>query len=56
MTFWRVAANISGKRIASKAFTSKPDAQDYADQTNKFRPGSNARVVKDSEKIRRMLP
>jgi hypothetical protein len=56
MTFWRVTANISGKRIASKAFTSKRDAQDYADHTNMYHTRANARVVKDSEKIRRMLP
>ena len=56
MTPWRVTANISGKRIASKSFTSKSDAKEYAEETNEHRPGANARVVKDSEKIRRMLP
>ena len=56
MTFWRVTANISGKRIASKPFPTKLDAERYAKETNEHRPGANARVVKDSEKIRRMLP
>lgn len=41
-----VKAKIGGKRIASKIFESKARAIGYADETNRFRPGSNARVKK----------
>ena len=56
MTLWRVTANITGKRIAtSKTFPTKAEAQKYADETNVFKH-FRARVVKDSERIRKMLP
>ena len=49
----------TGKRIAtSKTWDSKADAEEYARQTISYRRylGSNARVVKDSERVRRMIP
>ena len=55
MTLWRVTANITGKRIASKTFPTKAEAQKYADETNAF-GHHHARVVKDSERIRKMIP
>ena len=56
MTRYRVTATLRGRRIAtSKYWESKTDAQKYADETNVFK-GFNARVVKDSERVRRMIP
>jgi hypothetical protein len=47
---------MHGKRIAtSKTFATKTEAQKYADETNVF-SHFRARVVKDSEKIRKMIP
>ena len=43
-------------RVASQLYTRKTDAQKYADETNYYYPGANARVVKDSERVRRMIP
>lgn len=50
--------NQHGKRIATnKYWESKRDAQIYADLTNNsYYYHTNARVVKDSERIRRMIP
>ncbi len=55
---YRVTATSHGKRIAtSKIFDSKADAERYAWETNKFLGKSTrARVVKDSERVRRMIP
>ncbi len=39
-----VMATISGRRIPSKIFNSRAEAQAYADATNRNRPGANARV------------
>ena len=56
MTRYRVTATLRGKRMATdKSWESKTDAQKYADETNAF-VGFNARVVKDSERVRRMIP
>jgi len=46
------------KRIATKKYwESKAEAQAYADDTNKnYQWFANARVVKDSERVRRMIP
>lgn len=41
-----VKANISGRRICSNPYTSKSEAQAYANSTNKHRKGANARVKK----------
>lgn len=55
-TKYRVTATSHGRRIAtSETFESKHEAEKYAWQTNKF-IGGNARVVKDSERVRRMIP
>jgi hypothetical protein len=61
MTRWRVTAKISKlnprKRICTDSYWDKKSmAQRYADETNKNYPGANARVVKDSERVRRMIP
>lgn len=49
--------NNRGRRLATDWTTEdKWRAQRYADDTNKNYSGSNARVVKDSERIRRMIP
>ena len=56
MTIYRVTATMHGKRIAtSKTFATKADAQKYADETNVF-SHFKARVVKGSERIRKMIP
>ena len=55
-TKWRVTATLRGRRIAtSRHWETKEGAQKYADETNVFK-GFNARVVKDSERVRRMIP
>jgi|WetSurMetagenome_2_1015567.scaffolds.fasta_scaffold112655_6 hypothetical protein len=54
-TLYRVTATMGGRRIASKTFATKTEAQRYADETNVF-GHHRARVVKDSERIRRMVP
>lgn len=43
-----VTARVSrgGKRIQSRKFSTKAKAQKFADDTNKHRPGANARVKK----------
>ena len=60
MTRYRVTKNspiTSGKRIASDIyFEKKPTAQEYADATNMHYNNANARVVKDSERVRGMIP
>jgi hypothetical protein len=57
MTRYRVTATLRGKRMATdKYWESKTDAQKYADETNTFKNGFNARVVKDSARIREMIP
>ena len=60
MTRYRVTKNspiTSGKRIASDIyFEKKSTAQEYADATNTHYNNANARVVKDSERVRRMIP
>ncbi len=57
MTRYRVTATLRGRRIATESsFGSKSDAQRYADSTNKLNYHANARVVKDSERVRRMIP
>jgi len=56
MTIYRVTATMHGKRIAtSKTFATKAEAQKYANETNVF-SHFKARVVKDSERIRKMIP
>ena len=34
----------------------KSEAQKYADDTNRHYPKANARVVRDSERVRKMIP
>ena len=41
-----VKANINGRRIASKVYETKADAENYAKATNKDRRKANARVKK----------
>ena len=60
MTRYRVTKNspiVHGTRIASDIyFEKKSTAQKYADETNMHYNNANARVVKDSERVRRMIP
>jgi hypothetical protein len=59
MTKWRVTKTTrSGKRIATEMHWDgdKSGAIAYAMQTNNHERGANARVVKDSERVRRMIP
>jgi hypothetical protein len=54
---YRVTATMNGKRMAfPRMWMVKRVAQKYADETNTYLQGANARVVKDSEKIRKMIP
>lgn len=57
-TKYRVTmTNHRGNRLATDwATESKFRAQTYADDTNYWTPGANARVVKDSARVRRMIP
>ena len=47
MLRYKVRANISGQKRSTTriTFKTKKEAQDYADETNKYRKGANARVV-----------
>lgn len=60
MTKYRVTKNSGvkpGKRIATeKVFDSKQSAHRYVISTNNYFPGANARVVKDSERVRKLIP
>jgi len=57
MTRWRVTATMRGRRIATALYWLKRfHAQRYADETNQHHPGAHARVVLDSEEVRRMIP
>ena len=58
MTQYRVTkTNRNGKRIATEAlWNDKAGATAYAMQTNNHYHNANARVVKDSERVRRMIP
>jgi hypothetical protein len=58
MTKYRVTmTNNRGKRLATDWTTEdKWRAQRYADETNENYHKANARVVKDSERVRRMIP
>ena len=61
MTRYRVTAKISKlnnkKRICTDSYwESRTTAQNYADSTNRNYPGANARVVIDSERVRKMIP
>lgn len=57
-TKYRVTmTNLRGKRLAtSVTWDNKKEAQQHASDTNRFNLHANARVVKDSERIRRMIP
>lgn len=47
----------TGKRVVSeKLFDTKEAAHKFVVSTNNYFPGANARVVKDSERVRRMIP
>ena len=44
---FKVKANISGNRIITdKTFRTRGGAEKFATETNKFRPGARARVVR----------
>ena len=48
MTIYRVRATMHGGRLVTDKFWLKrKGAQAYADETNKYHPGANARVVKN---------
>lgn len=56
-TKYRVTMTSHGKRIATlHTWNHKAYAQEYADETNQYNKHANARVVKDSEYVRRMIP
>ena len=45
------------KRIATdRVFDTKSEAHKFAVTTNAYFPGANARVVKNSERIEKMIP
>lgn len=48
MPMYKVSANISGKKrsVTDKSYRKKSTAQKYADETNKYRKGARARVIK----------
>ena len=50
---YEVTAKIAGSRRARTKlnFTTKAAAQKYADETNKFYPGANAKVVKGAKRF-----
>ena len=60
MTKYRVTKNSGtkpGKRIATQmTFGSKEAAHNFVVSTNNYFRGANARVVKDSERVRKMIP
>ena len=63
MTLYRVTANLphgthnrSHRVCTSISWTNKVEAQKYADETNKHYPRANARVVRDNERVRKMIP
>ena len=59
MTRWRVTKQSGNgdKRIATeKYWESKEEAQKFVKITNNYFPGHKARVVKDSERVRKMIP
>ena len=59
MVIWRVTKTTrGGKRIATSMYWDgdKAGAIAYAMQTNNHERNANARVVKDSERVRRMIP
>lgn len=48
---YEVSATFRGKRVQTElGFTSKAQAQKYADETNKNYPGARARVIKGGKK------
>jgi hypothetical protein len=57
-TKWRVTAiGEGGRRIATRiTFDSELAAKLYACRSNHYNRFRNARVVKDSEQVRKMIP
>ena len=56
-TKYRVTMTSHGKRIAtSQTWDHISGAKNFADGTNHYYVKANARVVKDSERVRRMIP
>lgn len=48
---YQVSATFRGKRITTdEVYRLKPDAQRYADETNRNYPGANARVINAKKK------
>ena len=56
MTLYRVTMTMRGKRIAMKEATSETTARLFMQETNRNYKNANARVVKDSDRVRRMIP
>jgi hypothetical protein len=59
MTRWRVTkkAGSGNKRIATEKYWMKRhEAEEFCRVTNGYFPGSNARVVRDCERVRKMIP
>jgi len=59
MTRYRVSkTSADGKHriVSDKIFDTKDAARKFVVVTNNYFPGANARVVKDSERVRRMIP
>jgi hypothetical protein len=54
---YRVTGTVKGRRTATEGtFDTKEEAERRAYKTNFEHPGTNARVVKDSPKVRSMIP
>lgn len=58
MTKYRVTKNsatVPGKRmVADRVFNDKESAQEFVRTTNAYFPGAYARVVRDSERVRKL--
>ena len=57
MTKYRITETVRGRRIATEGtFDTKTEAQNKMWKINWQNPGTNARVVKDSARVRGMIP
>lgn len=53
MKTWEVTALVAGKKRSrtNLAFKTKAEAQKYADETNRYYPNANARVVQGAQRL-----
>ena len=56
MVKYRVTMTMKGKRIATRDTLPETEARLFMQDTNRNYKNANARVVKDSERVRRMIP